>query len=50
MNSVHLKSERDCQDLVDGDEEKTCKYQAVVQGDSVARGPKLLSIKIMLLR
>lgn len=31
MNSVHLKSERGCQDLVDGDEEKTCKHQAVVQ-------------------
>jgi hypothetical protein len=32
MNSVHLKSERDCQDLIDGDEEKTCKRKAVVQG------------------
>jgi hypothetical protein len=41
MNSVHLKSERDFQVLVDGDEQKTCKYQAIVQGDFVARGPKL---------
>jgi len=30
MNNVQLKSEMDCQDLVDGAEEKTCKYQAVV--------------------
>ena len=30
MNIVQLKFETDCQYLVDGAEEKTCKYQAAV--------------------
>jgi hypothetical protein len=30
INSVQLKSARNCQDLVDGDNDKTRKYQAAV--------------------
>jgi len=30
VNIVQLKFETDCQDLIDGAEEKTCKYRSVV--------------------